>query len=808
MKQYLFSAALATTLLATSCSDNDMAEPITPDGQKEMISFSMGMGDDTPAMAKRAARASYGFEKETRILMRIQSDDNVDANGNHRYTKTLATAGKRGANPSTGDNKQFSTVTPIGGAYNRYWDDAFGRNAHLSVFAVAIPNRNTDGIWKSDGTGQWNENALQGKADGWDETSDNNQIQWTVASTQTATTLEDEDLVYSRNIRKGAGADEAGRYVWDFTKGDYVPNIVQAITGTNVFKADRMRFTLSDNEDPTSPGKFDRGHLIFNHALSRLTITIKSGKGFIKSGEDFDADNNFKLSDEGVQALGMKISGTLDVSTGLWADGATTGTITTNPTVECPTGSKTYASYKTFMQMLPGYKFVKDDPTNVLKFTIDNNEYYITKGLIHQALRKNHANNGLTDTDDPYTMEQGKNYVLTITVNKTKIESLTATLADWVDVEAAKEELDNSYVTLKLKDTDGTPCEDFDLYRLGVGDDDDNIYTSQTTPSADAYANYAWGGNYTDKASLSKAGDYATSKKWETTWFFDDNKTFYHFRTVKAGTTIEGATGVNADATDDYFEINDGPISGANEVDPHWGAPLDKDKSGITDPAKQYNTTANTPDDKHEGYTDIIYKAIGSTKDAIAIQEFHMLSEIRVIVKTKAEAEGGVKLYDSDKEPAKQFTTVTLYQFARDGQVKMGNGFVTAVAPADYATEEQPLTSPGNTPETFFEINTAKTKETKKFTWRVVPQTLSRGDNKTDKVAIKIQTPDNNLYYCIDDLSEIPVNGTSDPIDYWKPNHSYTYTFIISKKGIDQITCTVADWIDVKAADKDITLED
>lgn len=796
MKQYLFSAALATTLLATSCSDNDMAEPITPDGQKELISLTLGLGDDTPAMAKRAARASYGFEKETRILMRIQSDDNVDANGIHRYTKTLATAGKRGANPSTGDDKQFSTVTPIGGAYNRYWDDAFGRNAHLSVFAVAIPNRNKDGIWKSDGTGQWNENALQGKADGWDETSDNNQIQWTVASTQTSTTLEDEDLVYSRNIRKGAGADEAGRYVWDFTKGDYVPNIEQAITGTNVFKADRMRFTLSNPSDPTSPGKFDQGHLIFNHSLSRLTITIKSGEGFIKSGEDFDANNNFKLSDEGVQALGMKTSGTLDVSTGLWADGATTGTITTNPTVEGPTGSKTYASYKTSMQMLPGYAFNNGNKTNVLQFTIDYNTYYITQDLIFNALKDNAPANGLSNTETTkYTMEQGKNYVLTITVNKTKIESLTATLAEWEEVAAVEKPLDNSYVTLKLKNTEGKACEeDFDLYRLGVGDG--NIHTSETGTTADAYK-YKWGGNYTDKASLSKAEDYETSKNWTTEWYFEDNKTFYHFRTVNKDTEILG----DEDITDDYFAIHDGP---ASSTDPHWGAPL-KNYPGTDKAASKYNITAGP----NEGYTEIIYEAIGSTKDAIAIQEFHMLSEINVIVKTKAEAEGGVKLYDSAKEPAKQFTTVTLYQFARDGQVKMGNGFVTAVAPADYATEEQPLTSPGNTPETFFEINTAKTKETKKFTWRVVPQTLSRGDNKTDKVAIKIETPDNNLYYCIEDLSQItPWNSSTHITPHWLPNHRYIYTFVISKKGIDRITCTVADWIDVKAADKDITLED
>lgn len=787
MKKYLFPAALATTLLATSCSDNDMAEPITPDGQKELISLTLGLGDNTPAMAKRASGTpTYdGFTAPTRILMRIQSDDNVAATGNHRYTKTLAVA-----NTKVGD-KKYSTVGQDN-AYIRYWDDAFGRNAHLSVFAVAIPNKNDAGLLK--------ENKLNGPAAGWTTDPQDNKIKWTVSTTQNATTLENEDLVYSRNIRKDATTGEAGRYVWNFRSSAYVPNIDAALNAPNVFTKDRMRFTLSNESDPTSPGKFDKGHLIFNHALSRLTITIKSGTGF-------DANNNFTLSAEGVQALDMNTSGTLDVSTGLWAYGATPGTITTNPTVERPTGSKTYASYTTYMQMLPGYQFVKDDPTNVLKFKIDDNEYYITKGLIHQALRENRANNGLTDTDT-YTMEQGKNYVLTITVNKTKIESLTATLADWVDVEAAKEELYNSYVKLSLKDAEGTACEDFDLYRLGVGDD--KIHTSETDKTADAYENYEWKGNYTDylttnasadeNKKLEKYTDTAEGKeKWKTPWFFDDNKTFYHFRTVKAGTTIVGATGVNADATDDYFAINDGPISGANEVDPHWGAPL---KSGITDPAKQYKTTANTPDDKHEGYTDIIYKAIGSTTDAIAIQEFHMLSEIQVIVKTKDEAQGGVKLFDNkgtEKTSDDVYTTVTLYQFAQNGQVKMGNGFVTAQSPF---THEALLTRP----ETFFK--TGSTTETNAFTWRVVPQSLSRGNNKTDKVAIKILTPDNNLYYCIDDLSTIKPQGSSTPITDWRPNHRYIYTFVISKKGIDQITCTVADWIPVIANDKDITLED
>lgn len=797
MKKYLFSAALATTLLATSCSDNDLAENTTPDGQREMINLSVGLGNNTPDMAKRASGTpTYdGFKDETRILMRIQSDDDEAATGNHRYTKTLAKA-----DAETQESKIYSTMS-MEGSYVRYWDDAFGRNAHLSVYAVAIPNKSDDKQLP------WEKLKGPDTSKGiiWETDPQDNNIEWSVTTDeQTTTILEEQDLVYSRNIRKGGTADEAGRYVWSFTNNPqgYVPNIEQELTGTNVFTKDRMRFSLSDDADPTSPGKFDKGHLIFNHSLSRLTITIKSGEGF-------DAGNKFILSGTGVQALGMNVKGTLDVSTGLWTV-TKTGTITTQPTVVRPSESTTYASYKTSMQMLPGYAFNNGSSTNVLQFTIDDNTYYITQDLIFDALKEKAANNGLSTSEETkYTMEQGKNYVLTITVNKTKIESLTATLADWVDVEAAKEELYNSYVTLSLKNTEGTACENFDLYRLGVGDD--KIHTSETDKTADAYENYEWKGNYTDylttnasadeNKKLIKYTDADGKEKWKTNWYFEDNRTFYHFRTVKAGTTIVGATGVNADATDDYFAINDGPISGANEVDPHWGAPL---KSGITDPAKQYKTTANTPDDKHEGYTDIIYKAIGSTKDAIAIQEFHMLSEIRVIVKTKKdEAKGGVKLYDDTKVGDDQYTSVTLYQFARNGQVKMGNGFVTAEESYNHSL---PLTRP----ETFLAPDDPKTdlRVTNAFTWRVVPQSLSRGGNKTDKVAIKIQTPDNNLYYCIDDLSTITPQGSSNPINYWRPNHRYTYTFIISKKGIDQITCTVANWIPVIANDKDITLED
>ena len=83
-------------------------------------------------------------------------------------------------------------------------------------------------------------------------------------------------------------------------------------------------------------------------------------------------------------------------------------------------------------------------------------------------------------------------------------------------------------------------------------------------------------------------------------------------------------------------------------------------------------------------------------------------------------------------------------------------------------------------------------------------------------IDITIKTPDNNQYYVVKALSDIiaTANGgsqnqsTSGKIDFWYPNHSYTYTFTLTKAGIDDVTCTVQDWVSVTADNQNISLED
>jgi len=152
---------------------------------------------------------------------------------------------------------------------------------------------------------------------------------------------------------------------------------------------------------------------------------------------------------------------------------------------------------------------------------------------------------------------------------------------------------------------------------------------------------------------------------------------------------------------------------------------------------------------------------------------------------------------------------VSLTYFYAKGQVKMGNGLVT---PTGDLTASDAFTAP-----TAGLVKTDATYDvTGTFTYTVVPQALVRTSGSNLYVGITIKTPDNNQYYVVQKLSEIvaSANGgsknqtTSGKIDFWYPNHNYTYTFTLTKAGIKDVTCTVEDWVKVTATNQDITLED
>ena len=724
MKVLFYPLLVATALVATACTNDleDDIQVIDP-STKTAITF---VGQDNSARITRA-----GFAEQTQIAMHIRSTKDAD---HIRETRTYAIA----LADATLDNSSFSSIKAPTDANVRYWDDAYGRDAKLSVFAVAVPgsivakNNNINLLSLLSGDDTWKNGTLS------------EEIAWTVSTDQSvAGVIDAEDLTYSNNISKDG---EGGAKAYNYTTSSY-----------STIEDGQLLFRIKDTSFPDGPGKFDQGNLKFNHALSRVTINLFKGTGYGDGSFIFATNTNVKI-------LNVPTSGKLDIETGSWSN-ITNSDITMMAATTLATG----ASFSLVAQILPGRYINKASDTNVLEFIIDDNKYFVTEDMMYNSLYKNPdagASNSKLD------MMEGRNYVFNITVGKSKIINVTATLEPWTDVTAADQTMDNSHITLSLfNNSNGKACDNFDLYRLN--DESAKIKTDMSDATN-------WGGNYSEKATLNKSGD-----KWETNWFFDNNKSFYHFRTVDQGTTImESATD-----EDDYFEIESGAQA---SHDYHWGAPFNN------------STTSPIQYDKAEGYTAFLSPAIGATNSTINLTEVHMMSNINVVLRTTKTSNA------VDLEVGTDQCEVTLTHFYANGQVKMGNGLVSTTGSL---TDEAAFTKP----EKGIDDTDATYKKTKKaFTFAAVPQALTRTSGDNLYVGITIKTPDNNQYYVVQKLSEIKATATNNSknqeankdIVFWYPNHSYTYTFTLTKAGINDVTCTVSDWVTVTADNQDISLED
>lgn len=785
MKKYIFTTVLATSLLITSCADNEVVDNVIPDSQKEMISFSLSDG---------ASQTRAGFTGgETKIVMRIQSNDRTNTNV-AKYTRTCALAAKDNTN---GTDSYSSVSFALNSTnYTRYWDDAHGRKSLLSVYAIAVPNKNDETVLSLENTLQ---KGITGSETGnWGTNSDNT-LTWEVGETQTSATIASKDLVYSNNIKENG---TNGIYRWNYSNGDYFPEN----TGANTHKGGQMLFYqngMTDADAATkdltdAPGHFDRGHMVFNHALSRITVTLIEGTGFDKTNNSSDfqfiAGTNIKL-------INVPYTGKFNVAEGKWTS-TNIGTIRSI----AKTTSETDASGTYQAQILPGYSFVSDNTTNVMELTIDNNTYFITQSMLFDALKNNADANGLDANDTSYKMEMGKNYKFSITINKKEIDNITATLIQWSDIVAGSSSINNGHINISTHSATGSPCSDLHLYRNAQ-----DLVSINTTDSytADQYqANYMKGTAYHCQPEQTSTG----SNVWKTTWYFEDNKTAYHIRSINSkayGTSGNNVKNPSSDPKYTYFEMQNGAQS---DHDYHWGAPM--------------NTTSSDKFkyDENNGFSEHLHQGITAINDGqtINITELHMMSNIKVVLKTSTGTDA-VALRTGTSESDYKYAKVELTRLYSKAQVDMGIGLVTM---SGSISDSETMTNPINNTtysNTYFDKkadNSENTAQTKPFTWAVVPQKLWRGNGDAQKteeyyVGIKITTPDNNQYYVIKDLSKIIATTVDtsnnqeqdNEIERWYPNHSYTYTITITKKGIESITATLQKWTIVDAANKDIDLE-
>lgn len=720
-------------LLVISCSkQDDLTSESTPTAAlsgKEPISFSMS--DDAQSMTRA------GFcGGETFIAMRILSESKGSE-------PSLCTATSAKAAVGTTGDAGYSNVT-FEGSNQRYWDDAHGRNSQLTVYAVAIPNL------ASDAKGLTTKLAIGG-SETWGTVPPDHKIQWEVSTTQTkdagtyntvpvsAGTIDKEDLVYSNNI---SASGTNGIYRWSESANRYLPDPTGAEAA---HENGRMTF-LQFDPDPshiTPPigflGKFDKGHLVFNHALSRITVTLT-------------LDSEFGSHVPNIKLNNMNTCGTLNLTNGGWD-------ITTQHDIDF-TETKNGSTY--VAQVLPGYTLTDGSSTAVIELAINKNIYYITQDMLYDALKT-----ALSPSGTSITMQSGKNYKFAFNVQMRKIELITATLVDWENVTADEIHPSNSYINVSVKTGEGTQvtgAPTFDIYRAPG-----TTYTGEATAAGyNAYADYNWEKGYDKSTNLSEKT--ASSGIYTTEWFWPDNNTFYHFRTISpSGEAIEGN-----DATT-YISVTGGSLSTAKDY--IWGAPF---KAGSPTPdvysfETGYCNNANNADGQ-------LYKAIGSTEDNITLIQHHMTSQVFVDLENDKTVEEANRVVLTD-------ATVQFINIAQNAHLNLGNGRIT-----EYSNF-------GNVSMTADAHAAASPIPAYDYSYSVLPQQLN---NTNGAVGIKITTTDGNVYI-IDDIKTIKTGGNN--INEWLPGKKYYYKFTLKKTTIIDLKATVLDWETVTADGEEIKIK-
>lgn len=772
-----YQTLLAVCLLTLSaCSTNETLTDSPIDQSKTPIELTAGIIGENAATTRGLTRivtndspygsAATAFSSGTSLYMVIKSENETSTTST-QHTRTIGYAQETAPTPAN------STTTGFASAYQRYWEDTQSpaRDSKLSIYAACVPGYYLNGTQTvesptgtQDATTAWTIGTSNTYTNTWGTGLGATTIAWplrgTAVGSQDATFLANQDLCFSNNVS-----------LQTFDK--------------------RLAFDTTNN-------KFTSGRMVFHHALTKVTFKIKKGNGF---GTDPFAFTyaNAPTNPENIVLVGFNTSGTFNIANGEFlteSPAIGTGDIKVMSLTDHRAETNPDFEYELTCLMLPGSTLngSNKDALDKIYFTIDENKYHITKSQLAGALASKTLTDNSTSALDEYKMRPGVHYVFTMTVSKSQISNLSAAVVGWEEVTASTTP-SNARISVSLlengtAETSTTPT--FDLFRSANVNDEIN----------DNWASYDWATGY-GKAYLQKSGSaYAAYEDdgFTTPWYWPNNRTFYHFRTLKPQTTT-GTWEVTLDGTNNVEYVTLTGAAAGSYRDVCWGAPFNSLGSGqkltYSLTTGFDNTTGTSPNETHQ-----ISKAIGPTTATINMNTFHMMSDVTFILTTPSSPEAADYSSRVDLSNAKMELVVH-----NTGRVLMGNGLVETT---------------GSTTTITNQINDTHTYTGTPWHYGFVPQSLDPNpSDDADDVILIITTSDNNQYKVT--LKNVEFTASSfnnnliaNPytvvdgkckINQWYPNYSYTYTFHLTKTGIEKVTATLAAWGAVTADPQTVQIQ-
>lgn len=712
--------------LLTACSSSDtIGDTTVTDHSNGEILLSAGIVEGA---TMRGAEDNHDNHQTLTSNTKLALQVSGTWTGHETGTIVKTTTATVGA--ATGSDNRHNNVScdPV-----LYWDDygtadpanTSGRNAGLTIYGAAINGKAAPSV------------------DNWTA------LDWTLSKNQTASgeTPADKDLLISNNVKEG-GAD-----------------------GTYKF-------------DNRNSGKL----LEFRHALSKITVILTAGEGFVSS-KFASAPEVILTSNEGTPADANAwplTTGKVDITTGVVTSQATKQAVTMNTASE---GSLNVVTKEALV--MPGSPFKKD--AIIARVNADGNIYYVTSEKIRKAI------NSVDHNEDDLT-ESGKNYIINVIVNKTKID-VTATVTNWVPVNAEE-------VAPKINITVGygipgttVRVNTFSFYRsLALND---GYATGESE-------NLEINGFYKRVSELTKNNDDTWTMNPVRYW--SDHNQHYQFRLVWPNTTTALKTATeNPDVSGETVvqkwrpHVEDKTHDGTNyQVIEIWNDPYQDvlpEKTMIADDYHPYpsnlaiarpeifddpaTTDVNEQlcknDEPGHTRTNLYTGGICATEGNIDLSFRFVMSQVEVYLTTTSDA-SKVELNNAKVE---------LVNVHKTGDVKLGDREVIPTGTiVDYKLD-----------------NYSYDSETKKVHYHsaIVPQELTyttaqAADNVKFRITITNSDGTTDVYYA--DIAPILESGKTTkvaPNGVWESGYHYVYNLNVSKTVI-KVTATLANWTKVDAS--------
>lgn len=756
---------LVGAALLTACSDDLLSPTHTVGEANNAITLRAGINEGSTGVQTRAAEDHHSpisdeiggghktLPSSAKITMRV---DGTWLGKENNYTlphgKVTSHTASQTTNATVGSE---ITVNSVGTAHNDltfapaqqlYWDDygtadpanmpshdGNGREQGLTIYAVAVDDTNPIAMTNA---------------------TDWTNLSWTLPIDQ-KNGWAAKDLMTSNNITE---------------------------SGDGTLKFDDVTGTT---------GNTPSNLLEFTHAMSKITVRLIAGDGFPTDATGTVGATTKKF----ITAPEVKLTGDEgNASTNAWAN--------TKCNVNVETGAISNVSTPAVITMLQGtvpetqktqYTAIYEGlvvpgsifgaPTTVdskevypviARINADGNIYYVTSEKIRAKM---HELNPSTN----YTTESGKNYIITVTVNKTEIK-VTATITDWVDVEAA-EVSPVINVNADFGNTSGaTTVNGFSFYR--------------STELLKSYGGDKTNEYYPANAIAEKPTDDAT-KQWPfkdlssnpIKLYWPSHNTHYQFRgvwpqTSTQTTDIETVPHVKA-LTDNTQVIG---IKNVKYEKDHYPSDLMIARPEIAETEKCTN--------KEPGHTEtLLYDGgICATEGLVKMNFRYVMSQVEVELQTSDPA-------SIDYVNIGANTKVEIVNVYNDGYVKLGDREVvgTNSQTQTYTLDAKPIDGLNGD-----ELTTAQcTRHSAIMPQNLLFDTAGASTNTRFKITVTNSDYTKDIYYA--DIKPILVSengGTKAETSAWESGKHYKYTLTLKKTEI-KVTATLTDWIPV-TADQDI----